>query len=1058
MAVTTFVPARARVLSLVVALGMTALVRADHTPQALPWSQDWTNTALIAATDDWNGVPGIVGYRGDDLTTATGADPQVILADGTSTPIDVNANQTNTDQANAPGGVSEFEIANPVVALNGSGTGDAPFILLTFTTVGQSGVQVAYNLRDLDGSTDNAVMPIALHYRVGTTGAFTNVPAAFVADATTGPSLATLVTPVAVTLPAAVDNQAVVQIRVMTANAVGSDEWVGIDDIAITAGGGATPTLTPSAAPNPVTNGDPLLLTALVTPGSAPAGTNHTVQMDLSAIGGAANQSLFDDGVDPDATAGDNLFSYRLPVVSSPFGVRNLQATVRDEFARTSSRAFTVQVVAPVVVRLPHDIQGPGPSSPLVAQPVVVDGVVTARKSNGFFIQTQPGLEDVEPLSSEGLFVFTSSAPPAVAAVGSLVRVSGNVAEFQADAFGPTLTEITGPAIALLGSSGLPTPIALTSADLLPDGGLLQWERYEGMRVSLAPIRAVSPTAGFVDENDALGGTNGVFHAVFVDRPRPFREPGIPTPDPIPSCAAGPCNIPVFDTNPERIRIDSDGQPGAPALDIATGATLSGVQGVVDYSFRTSTVLPDPPPLGPVLAPSGGMVPTGATPAAASQFTVASFNLQRFYDTANDPDTSDVALTAVAFERRLTKASAVIRVALSLPDIVAVQEMEDLSTLQTLAARVNADAQVNGPSPGYTAILVEGNDIGGIDVGLLVKSRVTVHETIQWGKDTQYTNPLTGQPETLNDRPSLSIRATVGGQPLTHLPAPVIVVVNHLRSLNGIDDPADGVRVRAKRQAQAEFLAIVLEELQTTHPSTPIVAVGDYNAFQVNDGYVDIMGTVSGVPAPPSDVSNASPDLVDPDFVDAALSLPADQRYSYSFDGNAQTLDHVLLSQSALPAFAGLVHPRINADFPEVLRSGNGPERLSDHDPAVAYFSFPSDTEKPMISSVSPSQARLWPPNGSLIPVHITIAAMDNVGAPVCGVASIQSSEPVTGPGFGSTSPDWVIDGPFDVRLRAERSGSGPGRVYTINATCVDAAGNTASASTIVVVPHSRTQ
>ena len=84
----------------------------------------------------------------------------------------------------------------------------------------------------LTGGFD-AIQAVALQYRVGTAGNFTNVPAAFVADATTGPNLATLVTPVDVTLPAAVENQAVVQLRIITTDAVGSDEWVGIDDIRV---------------------------------------------------------------------------------------------------------------------------------------------------------------------------------------------------------------------------------------------------------------------------------------------------------------------------------------------------------------------------------------------------------------------------------------------------------------------------------------------------------------------------------------------------------------------------------------------------------------------------------------------------------------------------------------------------------------------------------------------------------------------------------------------------------------------------------------------------------
>ncbi|MGH9882365.1 MAG: hypothetical protein ACRD6N_13090, partial [Pyrinomonadaceae bacterium] len=147
-------------------------VLADSAPQSLPFAQDWSNTALITTDDDWSGVPGIVGHRGDDLTTATGTDPQTILADGTGTPVDVNANQT-APNIFTTGGVAEFHITDPVVALNGSGTADAPFILLNLNTTGQTGINVSYNLRDLDGSADNSIQPVALHFRVGSSGNFT---------------------------------------------------------------------------------------------------------------------------------------------------------------------------------------------------------------------------------------------------------------------------------------------------------------------------------------------------------------------------------------------------------------------------------------------------------------------------------------------------------------------------------------------------------------------------------------------------------------------------------------------------------------------------------------------------------------------------------------------------------------------------------------------------------------------------------------------------------------------------------------------------------------------
>jgi hypothetical protein len=224
-------------LALTLTLGSSFMVassaRANATAQTMPLSQSWTSTGLLSANDDWAAVPGIEGFLGQDLTTATGTDPRTLLTTSSVVgDLTVLVNQTNTGISN--GDVAEFEIADPTIALQGSGTADAPNVIITVSTVGRTSVTVAYNLRDLDGSVDNAVQPVALQVRVGTAAPFTNVAAGFVADATTGPSLATLVTPVSVTLPAAVDDQPLVQIRIITANAVGNDEWVGIDDISLT--------------------------------------------------------------------------------------------------------------------------------------------------------------------------------------------------------------------------------------------------------------------------------------------------------------------------------------------------------------------------------------------------------------------------------------------------------------------------------------------------------------------------------------------------------------------------------------------------------------------------------------------------------------------------------------------------------------------------------------------------------------------------------------------------------------------------------------------------------
>ncbi|MFN8380442.1 MAG: sortase [Anaerolineales bacterium] len=210
--------------------------KANNASAALPFSQNWSSTGSITVNDDWSGVQSIIGYRGDDITTLVGINPQTLLAGDDAAPVvDVNANQSNPN-TNTTGGVTEFDgIANPVIALQGSATTDAPYIKIFLNTTGVNNVRVSYNVRDIDGSTDNAIQQVALQYRIGSSGNFTNIAAGYIADATTGPSLATLVTNVNTILPAAVNNQSVVELRIMTTNATGNDEWVGIDDISITA-------------------------------------------------------------------------------------------------------------------------------------------------------------------------------------------------------------------------------------------------------------------------------------------------------------------------------------------------------------------------------------------------------------------------------------------------------------------------------------------------------------------------------------------------------------------------------------------------------------------------------------------------------------------------------------------------------------------------------------------------------------------------------------------------------------------------------------------------------
>lgn len=583
-------------------------------------------------------------------------------------------------------------------------------------------------------------------------------------------------------------------------------------------------------------------------------------------------------------------------------------------------------------------IQGSGTSSLLAGQIVTTQGVVAGlRFNNGFFIQTPDDSSDNDgdPNTSEGIFVFTGTPIPAGIAVGHFVQVRGTVQEFQGDVNSPPATEIGGSPIVTVISTGnqLPLPKTLTAADTDPAGPIEQLERFEGMRVHVDSLTAIAPTQGNVNEPNASSSSTGVFYGVITGVARPFREPGIEVPDLLP--AGAPAGVPRFDANPERLRIDSDGQVGAiNKWDVAAGDVLTNITGPLGYSFRTYTILPDPG--SPAFLTSQAAIPVPAQ--AAVEFTVASANLERFFDTV--ANSSAPVLSATAFANRLNKASLMIRNVLRSPDIIGVEEVENLTTLQSLADKINDDSVTAGdPNPQYHAYLEEGNDIGGIDSGFLVKStRVHVIDVTQEGKNETFDFDV--PPSPLNDRPPLILRATVAkpnGQPYA-----VTVIVNHLRSLSGVDDPSTGNRVRLKRRAQAEFLANLIQQRQTGDPNERIISVGDYNAFQFNDGYVDSIGTIKGTPTPADQVVLASGDLVNPDLVDLVDLASPEERHSFSFDGNAQELDHVMVTQNLL--VHGLRYGRNNGDFPEVLRNDpNRSERISDHDPIVAYFGFPAD-------------------------------------------------------------------------------------------------------------------
>jgi hypothetical protein len=116
------------------------------------------------------------------------------------------------------------------------------------------------------------------------------------------------------------------------------------------------------------------------------------------------------------------------------------------------------------------------------------------------------------------------------------------------------------------------------------------------------------------------------------------------------------------------------------------------------------------------------------------------------------------------------------------------------------------------------------------------------------------------------------------------------------------------------------------------------------------------------------------------------------------------------------------------------------------------------DTEAPsVVVTVTPTE--LWPPNHKMVSVSVAVTPTDNcdlASAQSCNIISVTSNEPDNGIGDGNTDGDIEIIGPRTLNLRAERAGPYSGRIYTITAECVDAAGNTGIGTGEVKVPHSR--
>ena len=634
------------------------------------------------------------------------------------------------------------------------------------------------------------------------------------------------------------------------------------------------------------------------------------------------NGTISMSGVMPAAGAGDTASGTVVVSPAVPVGSYSVQVTATNDDAppHTGTCTFTVTVASVTTFEI-WQIQGDSAASPYAGQLVRTENnIVTAlgfdeatNTANGFFIQTPAARADGSDQTSNGVFVFTGGAPGV--SVGDQVDVTASVVEF----FG--MTELTN-ATATIDSSGHSLPAAVPFSQVAPGvfvpshdqpWPVNELERFEGMLVRIHNGRVAAATDRFGDTPIVADGT------------RPFREPGLRYPG-----EGGYATL--WDGNPEIFDLNADAA-GLPDVQLAGGAVIEVAEGPLAFTFGDYQIWPT------TLVYQDVALPKPVRARSPGELTIGSQNLFRMFDSdrTNGPD--DGAANAAQFPTKLAKASLHIRTVLNAPDVVAIEEVENIGVAEALAARIAAD----DPSIVYTAYLLEGNDPGGIDTGFLVRNTVSVTSVTQLNPTKIFSFP--GVPDNeLHDRPPLVLTGEYIGN---GAPFPITVVGIHNRSLNDIEgSSATAQRVRQKRLEQALDIAQFVQSIQTTQPDRRVVLIGDFNAFQFSDGYVDVMGVITGELDPNGAIHPGHVDVVDPNLVDHTSSVASAERYSYVFEASAQALDHTLTTHNLTPYLRGLAISRGNADAPESTRTdATTPLGTSDHDGEVLFIMTDADAD-----------------------------------------------------------------------------------------------------------------
>lgn len=295
---------------------------------------------------------------------------------------------------------------------------------------------------------------------------------------------------------------------------------------------------------------------------------------------------------------------------------------------------------------------------------------------------------------------------------------------------------------------------------------------------------------------------------------------------------------------------------------------------------------------------------------ANDSFRIASQNMNRLFDDVDNGKKYETVLSTQKFQGKAKLAAHKIIHVFKLPDIIALQEVENMNTLSQVAHHIR---QVGSTT--YKPVLKPGNDVSGINVGFLIKTLYRVKSIQQLFKKDR----LTLDNSFLFSRPPLLVEVCKQLHCLS-------ILNLHLRSMRGIRKQPNGQRVRIKRQQQASAIARWIDQYQRTHPEHSLIVLGDFNALSPTDRYIDVVGTIKGNPDNRK-TQLSSKDWIRNDLIDLTERIPHHQRYSYIHRKKKQIIDYLLINESLNPRLKNIQLTGIDYQF-------------SDHAGVIADFSW----------------------------------------------------------------------------------------------------------------------